>query len=117
MNSADASTNEFLSEALRNRQARFFRASDGSAKGRSGAEDTARFAKNLMLLQECARLFGERLGMKATTSAALYEREETIGFTFDPSSDPQDAEAVGAIVNQRVPMRPFLESALSSDPL
>ena len=109
----DASTppiNEALAEALRVRQPRFFRASRGSAKGRTGQEDTSRFADNLMILQECALLVGEKLEMSSVAHAVYYEGEETGGFSFDPNSDPQNPDVVGAIVNLRMPMREFLQS-------
>lgn len=102
--------NTALQDALENRQMRFFRASRGSAKGRTGAEDTSRFADNLMILQECALLLGEKLEMSAVAHAIIYEGEETSGFCFDPNSNSQNPEVAGAIVNKRMPMREFVSS-------
>lgn len=105
-----ASVNEFLQVALRERRPRFFRASMGAAKGKTGAEDTGRFAENLMLLQECAVLLGEKLDMSAVSHALFYEGDETSGFCFDPNSNSQNPDLAGAIVNRRMPMRDFLGS-------
>ncbi len=102
--------NPALLEALKNRQMRFFRASRGSAKGKTGAEDTARFADNLMILQECALLLGEKLEMSAVAHAIFYEGESTSGFCFDPNSNSQNPEVAGAIVNRRMSMREFISS-------
>lgn len=110
MEGAAAPPNEILADALRSRSPRFFRASRDEAKGRSGPEDTARFAENLMVLQECALLLGEKLGMSAVAHAVLYEGEETAGFCFDPNTNPQVPGVAGAIVNRRMPMREFLQS-------
>ena len=101
---------EALAEALRSKQPRFFRASRGAATGRTGPEDTGRFADNLMVLQECALLVGEKLEMSAVAHAILYEGEETAGFCFDPNSNPQAPDVAGAIVNRRMPMRDFIQS-------
>jgi hypothetical protein len=103
-------TNDPLAEALRARRPRFFRAAGGAAKGKTGPEDTARFAENLMVLQECALLVGEKLGMNAVAHAVLYEGEETAGFCFDPNTNPQSPDVAGAIVNRRMPIREFLHS-------
>lgn len=103
-------TNAALREALKNRQLRFFRAGRGSAKGRTGPEDTGRFAENLMILQECAILLGEKLEMSAVSHAIYYEGEETAGFCFDPNSDSQNPDVAGAIVNRRMPMREFINA-------
>lgn len=102
--------NEVLAESLRQRRPRFFRASRGAAKGKSGPEDTARFAEDLMILQECALLVGEKLGMSAVSHAVLYEGEETAGFCFDLRSRPDTPDVAGAIVNRRMPVREFLQS-------
>ena len=102
--------NEELSKALEKREARFFRASRGSAKGKTGQEDTARFAENLMILQECAILIGEKLEMSAVASATFYEGDETFGFCFDQNSDSQNPKVAGAIVNRRLPMDEFVSS-------
>ncbi len=102
--------NAALQEALKNRQMRFFRASRGSAKGRTGSADTARFADNLMILQECALLLGEKLQMSAVAHAIFYEGDETSGFCFDPNSNSQNPDVAGAIVNQRMPMKEFISS-------
>lgn len=110
MGEEPSSDNEMLNEALANRSLRFFRASRGSAKGKTGPEDTARFADNLMVLQECALLLGEKLGMNAVASAVCHEKGETIGFCFDPNSNPQNPEVAGGIVNRRMPFREFVSS-------
>lgn len=99
-----------LREALESRSLRFFRASRGSAKGKTGTKDTEKFAETLMVLQECALLLGEKLEMNAVAHAICYEEEETSGFAFDPNSDPHNPEVVGAIVNRRMPMREFASS-------
>lgn len=102
--------NEMLNEALKNQEIRFFRASRGAAKGKTGPQDTAKFAENLMVLQECAILLGEKLGMHAVASATCYEGGETVGFCFDPNSNPQNPEVAGGIVNRRMPLREFVGS-------
>ena len=102
------SDNPMLRAALENRQMRFFKASRGSATGKTGGEDTARFAENLMVLQECAILLGEKLGMQAVASVVAYEGEETIGFCFDPNSNPHDPVVAGGIVNRRASVREFV---------
>ena len=89
---------------------RYFRAGRGSAQGRTGPEDTARFGENLMVLQECAILIGEKLGMHAVASVVAYENEETIGFCFDPNSNPHEPLVAGGIINRRIPVRQFVES-------
>jgi hypothetical protein len=48
--------------------------------------------------------------MSSVAHAVYYEGEETGGFSFDPNSDPQNPDVVGAIVNLRMPMREFLQS-------
>ena len=103
-------SNELLNDSLENGELRFFRASKGAAKGKTGPEDTARFAETLMALQECAILLGEQLGMDAVASATCREGEDTIGFCFDPNSNPQNPEVAGAIVNRRVPYQEFVSS-------
>jgi len=110
MEGSAAPINEALAEALRARRPRYFRASRGSAKGKTGEEDTGRFADNLMILQECALLVGEKLEMSAVSHALLYEGEETAGFCFDPNSNSQNPDVAGAIVNRRMPMREFVQS-------
>ena len=100
--------NEALAEALRKRTPRFFRASRGAAKGHTGPEDTGCFAENLMILQECALLIGEKLEMNAVAHAVFLEGEETTGFCFDPNSNPHSPDVAGAIVNRRMPVREFL---------
>jgi hypothetical protein len=102
--------NEALRVALASRSLRFFRASRGSAKGHTGPEDTGRFAENLMVLQECALLLGEKLEMSAVSHAVYYEEDETAGFCFDPNSSSQNPDVAGAIVNRRMPMREFIAS-------
>ena len=104
------SDNELLTDALQHGQIRFFRASKGAAKGRTGPEDTARFAENLMVLQECSILLGEKLGMHAVASASCYENGETFGFCFDQNSNPQNPEVAGGIVNRRMSLREFVNS-------
>ncbi len=110
MDTSNPPLNEALAEALRAKKPRFFWASRGSAKGRTGPEDTARFAENLMVLQECALLVGERLEMSAVAHAVFYEGDETAGFCFDPNSNPQNPDVAGAIVNRRMPVRDFVQS-------
>lgn len=110
MAEGDESTNEVLAEALKHGKIRFFKAGRGSASGKSGREDTSRFAGNLMTLQECAILLGEQLGMHAVSSVTLYEKGETIGFCFDRNSNPQDPHVAGGIVNRRIPFREFNRS-------
>lgn len=95
---------ERLQDAMARRQPRYFRASHGSAKGKTGSEDTRKFAENLMVLQECAVLLGEKLGMNAVSWAVSCEGEETAAFCFDPASSAQEPEVVGALVNRRVPV-------------
>ncbi|MEM9016055.1 MAG: hypothetical protein AAGC68_03510 [Verrucomicrobiota bacterium] len=102
--------NEVLAEALERGQIRFFRASKGAARGRSGPEDTGKFAENLMVLQECAILLGEKLGMHAVASAVCFEGDETVGFVFDPNSNPQNPEVAGGMVNRRMSVREFTGS-------
>lgn len=102
--------NDELRAALDSGETRFFRASRGSAKGRTGQDDTTRFAENLMILQECAVLIGEKLEMSAVASATFYEGDETFGFCFDPNSDPQNPQVAGGIVNRRLPMGEFVSS-------
>ena len=102
--------NEALQAALTSRSLRYFRASRGSAKGRTGPKDTGRFADNLMVLQECALLLGEKLEMSAVSHAIYYEGEETAGFCFDPNSNSQNPDVAGAIVNRRMPMKEFVSS-------
>lgn len=104
------SDNELLEEALKEGRIRFFRASRGAAKGKTGPDDTARFAENLMVLQECAVLLGEKLGMHAVASATCYENGETMGFCFDQNSNPQNPEVAGGIVNRRMSLREFANS-------
>ena len=99
-----------LAEALKDRQMRYFRASRGSAKGRTGPDDTSRFADNLMILQECALLLGEKMGMSAVAHAVVYEGDETAGFCFDPNTNSQNPEVAGALVNRRIPIREFISS-------
>lgn len=101
-------TNTALEEALQEGKLRCFRASRGSAKGKTGPQDTARFAENLMVLQECAILLGEKLGMHAVASVVAYEKGETIGFCFDPNSNPHEPVVAGGIVNRRMPVRQFV---------
>lgn len=101
-------SNAILSDALERQRPRFFRASDGSARGRSGRMDTERFADELVNLQECAQIIGERLEMNAIAFGVIYDGDEASAFRYDPSSDPQAPELVGALVNRRMPMRELL---------
>jgi len=101
---------EALEEAMAKQRPRFFRAGSGVARGKTGREDTEKFAANLMSLQECALLLGERLEMNAVAYAVSYDHDETMGFCFDQNSDPHNPDVVGAIVNRRMPMREFLAS-------
>ncbi|MCB1231903.1 MAG: hypothetical protein KDN19_16665 [Verrucomicrobiae bacterium] len=100
-----AETNAILNDALERKKPRFFRAAGGSARGRSGRRDTERFADELMTLQECAQIIGERLEMNAIAFGALYDGNDTSAFRYDPGSDPQAPELIGALVNRRMPMR------------
>lgn len=100
--------NEMLQDALQAGKPRFFRAGRGAARGKTGPDDTAKFAENLMILQECAILLGEKLEMSAVSGAVCYEGDETFGFCFDPNSSPQNPEVAGAIVNSRIPMSDFV---------
>jgi len=99
-----------LAAALREGRPRFFRAGSGSARGASGPQDTENFAENLMALQECSILLGEKLNMDSVTYAYSYDGDETVGFCFDPHSPGDAPEVAGGIVNRRVPMVEFGES-------
>ena len=99
-----------LEVALQANEMRYFRDSRGAAKGSTGPSDTGRFADNLMILQECALLLGEKLQMNAVAHAVFYEGEETGGFCFDPNSNSQNPDVAGGIINQRIPMSDFLHS-------
>ena len=103
-------TDRALADALESRSPRFFRASGGNAHGQTGVDDTAKFAESLMVLQECALLVGEKLAMSAVSYVYVYEGNETVGFKFDQDSNPANPEVVGALQNQRVPMREFSDS-------
>ena len=103
-----ADPNAVLADALERRRPRFFRAAGGSARGRSGRSDTERFADELMTLQECAQIIGERLEMNAIAFGAIYDGSDTSAFRYDPGSNPQEPELVGALVNRRMPMRELL---------
>lgn len=105
---AGGDANAVLADALERQRPRYFRASGGSARGRSGRKDTERFADELVNLQECAQIIGERLEMNAIAFGVIYDGEETSAFRYDPSSDPQAPELVGALVNRRMPMRELL---------
>ncbi len=108
--SGEVTPEEAYQQAIEQKQPRFFRASGGAARGRTGTEDTQRFAENLMVLQECALLLGEKMDMSAVSHAVCYEDEETAGFCYDQNSDPHDPRVVGAIVNKRMPMRQMVKS-------
>ncbi len=99
-----------LKEAIAQQKPRFFRAGGGVARGKTGREDTEKFAANLMALQECALLLGEKLDMNAVAYSVCYDNDETIGFCYDQNSNPHSPDVVGAIVNRRMPMREFLAS-------
>ena len=105
----DASELDPLQDALAKRNPRYFKASGGNAHGKTGFEDTAQFAETLLILQECALLLGEKLQMNAVSYAYMYDGEETSGFRFDQSTDPNNPEVVGAMQNARVSMREFTE--------
>ncbi|MEM7698797.1 MAG: hypothetical protein AAF236_10370 [Verrucomicrobiota bacterium] len=98
-----------LEEALAAREPRFFRASRGEAKGTTGEHDTARFAENLMVLQECAVLLGEQMEMNAVSYGVFQEGEETGGFIFETDASGQSPHAWGALVNRRMPFRECLQ--------
>ena len=98
---------ELLDQALEAKELRFFTASRGAARGKTGPEDTAAFADHLMALQECALLLGETLEMDAVSSAISVQGDETAGFCFDPNSDPQDPAIAGAIVNRKMEVSEF----------
>jgi hypothetical protein len=104
------SPQDILAAALREGRPRFFRAGGGAARGASGPQDTETFAENLMTLQECSILLGEKLNMDSVAYAYSYDGEETVGFCFDPHSPNDSPEVMGAIVNRRVPMVEFGES-------
>jgi hypothetical protein len=106
--STAAEINPVLADALEKQRPRYFRASGGAARGRSGRADTERFADELVTLQECAQIVGDRLEMHAIAFGVIYDREETIGFRYDPNSDPRKPELVGGLVNRRMPMRELL---------
>lgn len=97
-----------LEVALAHRWPRYFRAADGSAMGKTGEADTARFGGDLMAYQECAQMIGERLEMNAISYGVVYDGEDTFCFRFDPNSDPMNPELVGSLVNRRMPMREML---------
>jgi len=110
MNEPASTGNAALDEALAHGRLRYFRASGGEATGRTGDADTARFGEDLMVLQECALLLGEKLGMDAVSSAVCHEQGETFGFCYDPSSDPQEPVVFGGIVNRRMPFGEFVKA-------
>lgn len=97
-----------LRDALERKAPRFFRAASGSARGRTGKADTEKFAEDLMTLQECSQIVGERLEMQAISYALFYEGDSAFGYRFDPSSHPSRPELVGVMVNRRLPMREML---------
>lgn len=100
--------NSIMKKALEKGRLRYFRASRGTARGKSGREDTEVFADNLMVLQECALLIGECLEMNAVAHAIVYDGETACAFQFDQNSNPKNPELVGALVNRRIPMREML---------
>lgn len=100
--------NHVLQDALEKGKPRYFRASSGAARGKSGREDTEKFAENLMTLQECAQLIGVKMEMHSVSYGMIYDGNESIAFRFDPNSNPHNPELVGALVNRRMPMRELL---------
>ncbi|NNE91104.1 MAG: hypothetical protein HKN23_05610 [Verrucomicrobiales bacterium] len=100
--------NPVLRDSLAEGRPRYFRASGGAARGKSGREDTEKFADDLMILQECALLVGERLEMNAVSHAIIYDGGNACAFQFDQNSNPANPELVGALVNRRIPMRELL---------
>jgi len=110
MSESSATINETLREALEQQKLRYFRASRGSAKGKTGTADTEKFAESLMVLQECALLLGEKMEMNAVSYAVVHEANETTAFCFDPNSHPQNPEVVGGIVNKKMAMREVVSS-------
>lgn len=104
-----AESNPVLTEALEQGRPRYFRASAGAARGKSGRADTEEFANQLMTLQECALVLGERLEMHAVSHSIIYDGDQACAFQFDQNSNPQNPELVGALVNRRVPMRELLD--------
>jgi hypothetical protein len=101
-------THPVLAEALQRQKPRYFRVGGGAARGKTGRVDTERFADELVTLRECAQIIGDRLEMSAISYAVIYDGPETLGFRFDPNSDPRKPELVGALVNRRMPMRDLL---------
>ncbi|MCB1079793.1 MAG: hypothetical protein KDM64_18390, partial [Verrucomicrobiae bacterium] len=81
--------NAVLADALAMQRPRFFRVAGGAARGRTGRKDTERFADELVTLQECAQILGERLEMNAIAFGIVYDRDDTVAFRYDPSSDPR----------------------------
>lgn len=101
---------ELLNQAIEAKELRFFTASRGAARGKTGPDDTAKFADHLMALHKCALLLGETLEMDAVSSAISVQGDETAGFCFDPNSDPQDPVIAGAIVNRKMEVSEFVNS-------
>lgn len=101
---------ELLEQALASNGLRYFTASGGMAKGKTGPEDTAEFAEILMALQECAQLLGQTLGMGAVSSAICVKGNETAGFCCDPNSKSKEPVIAGAIVNRRMPANEFVNT-------
>lgn len=114
MDSTVSSKNEVLQKALQGRQLRLFRVSEGSVKGLTGPEDTAVFAENMQVLQECARLLGECIGSRGVRSVAIYEGENTMGYRVKESHPEAEGGsafvAMGAMLNRRMLMRDFLQT-------
>ena len=105
---ASDASNAVLRDALEKGKPRYFRASSGAARGKTGREDPEKFAENLMTLQECAQLIGVKLEMHSVSYGMIYDGNESIAFRFDPNSNPHNPELVGALVNRRMPMRELL---------
>lgn len=103
------SENPVLMQALERKEPRYFLVADGSVKGHTGRRDTARFADELVALQDCAQKIGERLGMSAIGYGIVYDGNDASAFRYDPRSKPENPVLVGALVNRRIPMRELLQ--------
>lgn len=110
MAKAAETSQELLEQALASKELRYFTASGGAAKGKTGPEDTSEFAELLMALQESAQLLGETLELGAVSSAISVQGDETAGFCFDPNVDSGDPVIAGAIVNRKMPVSAFVSS-------
>jgi hypothetical protein len=106
--SVDTDGERSLLEALRNGQPRFFRAGEGSARGKSGNEDLGEFVEMLDLLQEASVRIGNQLEMNAVSHCVVFEESQTSAYRYDPGSDPQRPMVSGALVNRQVPVKELL---------